>query len=564
MSIDQVHHEMKRFLESKDPEVICIRGSWGVGKTYAWNNRLGDAHRDGRIGLERYSYVSLFGLNSLDEMKAAIFENVVILKNGKLKADLGTLDAFVSNNIGSWRKITRFGQNLPIVKSVLGGEAGQALSFLSIRNQIVCLDDLERRGQKLEVSDILGLCSFLREQRDCKVVLLLNDEQLNEAKKEFERYLEKVVDVSLSYQPTSAESVQVARLWKQPISERCAELALALGVSNIRVIRKMNQALGLLKPILAELDPEVLKPTSASLALFVWSYYQPDQAPTLDFLVNKKAKSLYGLGDRENISPEEAKWNALLASYGYEWTDDLDLELISGVRNGYFDAAKILKSAKELEQQILANRADGSFSQAWRAYHDSFDADQDTVLDGLYAAFMKSAEHVSPSNLDGTVRLFKELGRNEQAAEMIAHYVDKRGNDRKLFDLTEHAFEPVRDEDIKAVFEQKLEELRRPVDLRDILVSIKDGWDDGSLTVASGASIEDYKKAFKGEQGEQLRKMISGALQFRRIVNASPQMVKISELATQALTSIGGESAINARRVERYGIKIEKPVKGGV
>jgi len=27
--------ELGRFLESKAPEVICVKGRWGVGKTYA-------------------------------------------------------------------------------------------------------------------------------------------------------------------------------------------------------------------------------------------------------------------------------------------------------------------------------------------------------------------------------------------------------------------------------------------------------------------------------------------------------------------------------------------------
>jgi Cdc6-like AAA superfamily ATPase len=83
MSIKLVTDEITKFISREDPEVLCIRGKWGVGKTYAWKERLREAQQNNNIGLQRYSYVSLFGINSLDELKSAIFENVLILKYGK-------------------------------------------------------------------------------------------------------------------------------------------------------------------------------------------------------------------------------------------------------------------------------------------------------------------------------------------------------------------------------------------------------------------------------------------------------------------------------------------------
>src|SRR3712207_2036559 len=86
VSTDLVNSEVVKFLKSQAPEVLCIRGKWGVGKTYTWTTRLEEVQTSGKIALQRYSYVSLFGINSLDELKFSIFENVVILSDGKLKA----------------------------------------------------------------------------------------------------------------------------------------------------------------------------------------------------------------------------------------------------------------------------------------------------------------------------------------------------------------------------------------------------------------------------------------------------------------------------------------------
>ena len=41
---------------------MCLRGKWGIGKTYAWNRLLQDAIADNQVALPFYAYVSLFGL----------------------------------------------------------------------------------------------------------------------------------------------------------------------------------------------------------------------------------------------------------------------------------------------------------------------------------------------------------------------------------------------------------------------------------------------------------------------------------------------------------------------
>ena len=75
MSVELVCAEIARFLKDAKPEVLCIRGKWGVGKTYAWTEQLKAAQEEGRLGLLNYSYVSLFGLNSLDALKYAVVES---------------------------------------------------------------------------------------------------------------------------------------------------------------------------------------------------------------------------------------------------------------------------------------------------------------------------------------------------------------------------------------------------------------------------------------------------------------------------------------------------------
>ncbi len=73
MSLQLVQKVLQKFVATAVPEVMCLRGKWGIGKTYAWNKLLQDAIANNQVALPFYSYVSLFGLNSVDELRQSIF-----------------------------------------------------------------------------------------------------------------------------------------------------------------------------------------------------------------------------------------------------------------------------------------------------------------------------------------------------------------------------------------------------------------------------------------------------------------------------------------------------------
>ena len=84
-----------------------------------------------------------------------------------------SIDTFKTNTASLIESFGRQSFNLfkgaPIVKSF--SPAIETISFLSLNGTIICIDDLERKGKGLEIKDILGLVSLLKEQKKCKVVL---------------------------------------------------------------------------------------------------------------------------------------------------------------------------------------------------------------------------------------------------------------------------------------------------------------------------------------------------------------------------------------------------------
>ena len=92
MSIKLVKSQIDRFLASDTPEVISIKGRWGIGKTFSWNKFLQEAKDINKITLEKYSYVSLFGINSVDQLKRSVFENIVSKKDIGVEPSIKTLN----------------------------------------------------------------------------------------------------------------------------------------------------------------------------------------------------------------------------------------------------------------------------------------------------------------------------------------------------------------------------------------------------------------------------------------------------------------------------------------
>jgi hypothetical protein len=147
VSTEIIKSEIKRFLASPAAEVLCIKGKWGVGKTFSWMQFLRETEEVKLLGLDKYAYVSLFGLNNLEALRYAIFESTVTKGQFLTGPDIGTLRAMLERAGDLGRKARPL--IAPLLNAIGVSDAGEALSraaFLSVRRQFVCLDDLERRG----------------------------------------------------------------------------------------------------------------------------------------------------------------------------------------------------------------------------------------------------------------------------------------------------------------------------------------------------------------------------------------------------------------------------------
>jgi hypothetical protein len=427
-----------------------------------------------------------------------------------------------------------------------------------VRSQIVCVDDLERAGMGLSTKDVLGLISYLKEQRRCKIVLLLNEEAFSDQDgAEFKTQLEKVADAVLRFEPSAYEAAEIG---VNPSTNFCDWLksdCIALGIVNIRVIKRIERIGKRLAEELKNFDRRILQQAIHSAALFIFCKYQPDSAPPLEFV--KKFNPFDETIGNTKGDGSDSGWRALLRQFGWTHIDEFDSEILRVVEQGSVDSETLEYAARNQDRQLQLQDKDHSFSAAWDLYHDSFADNQDEVISALDEAIQKCAPAITPMNLSNTIIFLKEMGLTERAKQLVQLYVESRREPAKFWDLDNSPLQgEIKDPDVIAAFVKMRASLSAQLDPAEVLerIATNKGWDLEDVVLLEKLDDADFYQIFKSRRGSELRKVIYGALMFRNLGGATQQMEKITKNAETALRTIGAESRLNARRVKQFGIKM--------
>ena len=174
---------MKELIESIEEYVrkpytdyaIMINGEWGSGKTHFWNNKLRkrlEVIKNKAGKTYKTIYISLYGINSIEEISKKIFleTNPVLTK---------TLKKFAENTDGNvipeYVKTGVDIANLYGTMQVDGGKIDFAKMFTT-DDKILCFDDLERAN--IDIIDILGYINNFVEHDGIKTILICNEKEL--------------------------------------------------------------------------------------------------------------------------------------------------------------------------------------------------------------------------------------------------------------------------------------------------------------------------------------------------------------------------------------------------
>ncbi|MCD9519482.1 KAP family NTPase [Photobacterium phosphoreum] len=545
MPVSLVKKQIQKFLASDKPEVLAIKGGWGVGKTFSWKAYT-EEFKD-NCALKHYSYVSLFGVNSIDDIKKATFLNTIHTHKIGQPLDLKSRSKVLTESL----------QGLKI-KGISVGDVLGTISQMAMNKTIICFDDLERHSKGITIKDFMGLVSYYKEQKNCKVVLLLNEEVGDETFSDYQKYKEKVVDKQLHFESTAEESFDTMYCNDHDIKYYVRQCCVSLNIKNKRIITKIEQhiedSLGELTN--TNLDLSIQQKIIRSIVLLSFSYYgsgvEDKSIPSFRYMTYTKSTFDEDYDKELKKEVDDNKWDIFLSQYGLGMLDELYLELATGIKKGFFDKEKLstLCSSKQLEIDI--QKRSQKLDEAWDIFHGSFDENEDDVIKAMEDGLKDVIENISPSQFSSGLSVLRNIGGAgiTKADELIDLFVETRKSNPEVFNLDSFDVNPFGVKDEK--FDKKLRDAHKvhapDLTVEEILAKRKGSHSYNSIEaeILDKMNKDEIKTMFQGFSGKELNENI------KVFILLSGSCDSLMNKVNTALDEIAAISPLNKSRMHKF------------
>lgn len=433
MSVSKVKSALVDFVKVEKDRAIVLKGDWGTGKTHLWKQIVLESRDSFRK--RNYSYVSLFGLSSLKDLKRSIYENKVYRERAHIASDESSFEENLKDISGRFAGWMRKGSSLFNDVSAMGvkgiGPIVESLQFLRVTDTLVCLDDFERKGSGLHDREVLGLISLLTESKNCRVVMLLNDGTLKSGD-DFFLYHEKVFDYEVTFNPSVDEAVDLVFDFDDELHEVIAKNSAKLKINNIRLLKKIDYFVGLLKPTLKGVNAQLVEQALHVLPLAILAKYGGGTAKVdIDFILAYEGGYVGASlsGDEVDESEVEKRKsieekNKYLEEYGFTRCDEFDVAVIDLVAKGYVDEESLRSVISALETKIKHDSEIALLKKAWDVFHSSFFDNEGEVFAAFELAIDKALLKFSINDLDSVVSVYFDAGRHDRLKEIVDEYFE--------------------------------------------------------------------------------------------------------------------------------------------
>ena len=230
-TVEKIEEKLLNLINQEDPFAIALTGEWGIGKTHFWKSFYKKNHN--KFKTNKYSYISLFGIDSLESFKYQIAINTH--DTNQEKDDLSPLKKTFSYLIEKidFPKLESKGFSLSITQSMINN-----LISDSINNTVICIDDFERKSDKLDTREIMGIVNFLKEEKKCKIIMILHEKKSKESEI-FAEYKEKVFDYILNMDNNL--SIIKSIIKNNEVIEIYERFYTTIKIKNLRFYMKVNK-----------------------------------------------------------------------------------------------------------------------------------------------------------------------------------------------------------------------------------------------------------------------------------------------------------------------------------
>ncbi len=520
--------------------VVALVGRWGVGKTFLWEKTRREHGKRLQTIRPNYAYVSLFGLSNTEAVRDALFSQF---------ASITIEDA--SRGQKSKNALAPYIDQIQKVTSKLGGlwkvgaegvsAAIQLMKLNCIRDMVVCFDDFERVANDLKAVQIMGLINELTTQRNCKVLLILNDEKLGGNREDFEEYQEKVIDKTVRFEPPYSHALEVAvpepglRALMEPYVKQ-------LGCQNIRVVRRMYSTIQEVARR-TELPIDAKTPgTISAICLLIYCH----------LVRGKNIPSIEDVLKIENVpfsTPSDPQTDMAAAFLrGQNWAvvekqDRLIGDLISQGKSNW----------SELKDEIIAHstetdrgRKEQENRELWREWRSRFrsNAESSAFATKIMETISRNMSVVNAREIDEICYLLKSIRNEEGASTLLEAWKEEHRSHPEAFDLSGiEIFGRLKNEDFRQYLAtQPSTGPQSQRSIAEILTSIQlnSSWGGEDFRLLTISTISQYAESFRGSADVSL--VLKGWFTLVNSDPISPESIAIFKAGKAALEQLAGES----------------------
>lgn len=359
--LDMTIDELESRLDNEFSDIykcVLIKGEWGIGKTYFLRKKY--------LCDKKHIYVSLFGLNSIEEVKIEIYSKLNRVLN------------FIKKGVN---RIKDLSINFPFASisiPYLENDIEKAIEKKCKREKfIIVIDDLERKSSNIKMEAILGIIESISNIKNSLIIVVANENKITEKEKSIylnfsEKVIQKIYNVHrYSYTAldkilkNSIHAIDIDKELKEIISSATLKIFNSDYVNNLRTLEKgLNFVKLLIKHInfseLGLTNKQIFELITISLAIVIediekkYSNKELKQKESLDKVdILESVLREYKNELSRNIMKKYLKENELF-SYKYTLIEfiiniyyDLDLnESFQKINNWYKDLY-LIKTKKE-------------------------------------------------------------------------------------------------------------------------------------------------------------------------------------------------------------------------
>jgi hypothetical protein len=526
------------FLDSDSPGVVAIKGDWGAGKTYFVTNYLTNRHQ---LREKLVSFVSLFGLSSLEDVRRQIIPSAVTAK----ALSEGKTISRISKYLGIARK-------LPKVADL--EQVFQAVENQLTRDLVVVFDDVERKGKELSLQSFLGLVNYLSEHAHCKVLIILNEDQLSpDDKQELNRFREKLLDREILFAPTYEDN---ARLFfkNQELFEHALSVFRRCDCRNLRVIKKCNENAAAFAGKFAPLGDESKRALLQQVIFLSCIFYQEGASIDFDGITQYNLFAIAG----KDKDAEHFKGERILKDAGY-WRSPFDEPIINYLKSGIFDEDSVAKLLNDWQRSPAHESLSQKQNQIYKMVHGNFLGDAATCISELTGLLDAHLPDLDWKEIAQAMNALKELGYKGDTAKWSDGFITSNVAEFSLRACADFGRVATSDAAKKAIAERRTAILRARSP-REIIYGIVEhmGWNPEDTDALKQYSSEDLADWLKQEKDERLLAVLNSFVKLFGPRSEIPDCQQINKTLLAALRQLAKENEfIRHKIVNVVGVSAE-------